>query len=84
MNEITIYNPTTKQYVTRNFSKSQLHECVRDGFTIAIRKVSDSAVAIFEMSKRFLPTGKSVDFNYYGFRGCMKFDSTQKAIEFLK
>ncbi len=83
-NEITIYNPTTKQHVTRNFSKPELHECVRDGFTIAIKKVNNLEVAIFEMSKRFFPTGKSVDFNYYGSCGVMKFDSTEKALEFLK
>ena len=84
MNEITIYNPTTKESITRNFSKSQLHECVRDGFTIAIKKVSDSAVVIFEMSKRYLPTGKSVDFDYYGLRGVMKFNNVESAINFLQ
>lgn len=81
---ITIYNPTTNESITREFTRSQLFECVKDGFTIAIRKVSDSAVAIFEINKRYLPTGKSVDFNYYGFRGCMKFDNVKLALEFLQ
>jgi hypothetical protein len=40
---ITIYNPTTNESITREFTRSQLFECVKDGFTIAIRKVSDSA-----------------------------------------
>lgn len=28
---ITIYNPTTKQHITRNFLKFELYECVHDG-----------------------------------------------------
>lgn len=80
----TIYNPITKKSITRDFTRSQLFECVRDGFTIAINKVSDNAVALFEMTERHLPTGKSVDFNYYGFRGVMKFNSVSDAIAFLQ
>lgn len=86
---VSIYNKKTNEVASRNFTRVQLSEAIRDGFTYCIKLYQSSKYAIYTMTNKTWYNGydelkKDIFFDFMPGRGVMLFDSETEAINYLK